>query len=87
MPFKTYNELMDMTKKDPKMAMMMVNKAKSSGQKVVDEGNPGYSARGNESSTPNPRVDAVKRRMQKMTPSQPEDQTQEVVNRRKSMGF
>jgi Ni,Fe-hydrogenase III large subunit len=88
MPFKSYEELMDMTKSDPKMAMMMVNKAKASGKQVVDESNPGYGARSNGQQGSNPRMDAVKRRMKKnMVPSQQNDASQELVNRRKSMGY
>lgn len=85
MPFKSYEELMDLTKKDPKMAMMFVNRAKSAGKPPVDESNPGYS--GSKKNVTNPRMSAVKRRMQKITPSQPEDQTQEMVNKRKSVGY
>jgi hypothetical protein len=84
MPFKTYEELMDMTKKDPKMAMMFVNRAKSAGKQVVDEGNPGY---GDNKKQENPRMSAMKRRMQKMTPSAPTEETQELVNKRKSVGY
>lgn len=88
MPFKSYEELMDMTKSDPKMAMMMVNKAKASGKQVVDENNPGYGSRSNGQPNDNPRMSAVKRRMKKnMTPSQQNDQSQELINRRKSMGY
>ncbi len=87
MPFKTHDELMDMTKKDPKMAMLLVNKAKSSGKDVVNENNPGYGSRPSQNSEESPRMNAVKRRMQKMSPSAPNDQTQEVVKRRKSMGY
>lgn len=87
MPFKNYEELMDMSQKDPKMALMLVNRAKNNGQKVVDEGNPGYGVIKNKEPDQNPRMSAVSRRMQKVTPSPPEDQTQEIANRRKSMGY
>jgi hypothetical protein len=87
MPFKTSEELNEMTKRDPKMAMMLVNKAKSSGKPVVDEGNPGYGPSKKQGPSENARMGALKRRMNKMTPSNPNDESEDVTNRRKSMGY
>lgn len=42
MPFKNYNELIDMADEDPKMARMKVSQAKQSGRPVVSNSNPGY---------------------------------------------
>lgn len=90
MPFKSFEELMDMSQKDPKMALMLVNRAKNKGQNVVDENNPGYrnpSSNKRSTADQNPRMNAIKKRMEKMQPSSPDDQTEDVVNRRKSMGY
>lgn len=87
MPFQQSDEVMDMPKKDPKMAMMMYNRAKSSGKPATDEGNPGFGPGKKKGPSENARMSALKRRMNKMTPSQSNGQSDDVTNRRKTMGY
>jgi hypothetical protein len=74
MPFKSFQELIGMSSRDPKMAMMYVNKAKSKNKPVVDENNSGYSV---------PQTAAIKNRLQKATPkkslSEPTDSDERVA--------
>lgn len=46
MPFKSYEELINMSKKDPKMARDLVVRAKQAGKPVVSSDNPGYGGEG-----------------------------------------
>lgn len=75
MPFKTYAELINMTEDDPKMAQMYIAKAKQSGRPVVSPSNPGY------------KKNAIKRRMGRLNKIKTPTQEEEIVNKRKQVGY
>ena len=77
MPFKSYDELKDMSAKDPKKAEMYITHAKRMGKPIVSENNPGYN-------NSEPRRLAIRKRLSNQNTKNEET---DPVSKRKQVGY
>ncbi len=83
MAFQSYDELINMSNENPKMAKTLVNKAKQRGMPVVSRNNTGYGSNQN-----NTRMAALRRRMTvKNTMQDDETEAQKMASSRKKIGY